>query len=455
MDELQSEILIIGAGISGIATAWSLAREQGVTDVILVDTRAPLSFTSAHSGENYRNWWPHPAMVAFTERSTEIMEQVARDHDNVLHMTRNGYALATRSRDIEALQAQLQAGYESKPADYIRLHDAPHSPAYQRHPNGDWRTAPDGVDILQNDDLIRAAFPSFSDEVKTVIHLRRCGDISSQQLGQHMLSEFRELGGNRLQGHVRAIDPAGNFRTDVQTAEGKLAIVSRVIVNAAGPFAPHIAGLAGESLPIRNVLQQKIAFEDVRAAIPRSMPFAIDLDAQVLDWSDDERAALGESEEFRWLTEEMAGGIHCRPDGGPHGTWIRLGWAFNRQTTEPAWEPELDDQFPEIVLRAAARLNPSLKAYYGQLPRAMTHYGGYYSMTEENWPLVGPTTIPGLFVVGAMSGFGTMAACAAGELCAKWITGAELPSYAHALSLDRYGDSSLMQSLKDADRGIL
>ena len=151
----------------------------------------------------------------------------------------------------------------------------------------------------------------------------------------------------------------------------------------------------------------------------------------------------------------MPGGTHCRPDGGSRGTWIRLGWAYNRHVSEPVWETELDDQFPEIVLRAAARLNPSLKAYYGQLPRAMTHYGGYYSMTEENWPLIGPMTIPGLFVIGAMSGFGTMAASAAGELCAKWVAGADLPAYAHAFSPSRYDDPALMHSLKEADRGIL
>ena len=280
MDELQTEILIIGAGISGIATAWFLARDQGITDVTLVDAREPMSFTTAHSGENYRNWWPHPTMVAFTERSTEIMEQVAREHDNVLHMTRNGYALASRSRDIEAMYAQLRAGYVNKPADYIRQHDTPHSPSYQWEPNGDWRAAPDGVDILQNDDLIRASFPSFSEDVKTVIHLRSCGDISSQQLGQHMLTEFWERGGKRLKGHIRAIDPEGTFRTVVQTDAGRLTIVSPVIVNAAGPFAPHIAGLAGDSLPITNVFQQKIAFEDPLAAIPRTMPFSIDLDEQ-------------------------------------------------------------------------------------------------------------------------------------------------------------------------------
>ena len=51
-------------------------------------------------------------------------------------------------------------------------------------------------------------------------------------------------------------------------------------------------------------------------------------------------------------------------------------------------------------------------------------------MTNENWPLIGPMQLNGASMNCAMSGFGIMASCAAGELCAKWIAGDTLPSYA-------------------------
>ena len=76
-------------------------------------------------------------------------------------------------------------------------------------------------------------------------------------------------------------------------------------------------------------------------------------------------------------------------------------------------------------------------------------------MTDENWPLIGPMGSDGAFMNCAMSGFGTMAACAAGELCAKWITGDILPSYAVAFSADRYGNATLMQQLRAANKGVL
>ena len=108
------------------------------------------------------------------------------------------------------------------------------------------------------------------------------------------------------------------------------------------------------------------------------------------------------------------------------------------------------------MLRGAARLNPSLKQYYSQLPTSIHHYGGYYTLTDENWPLIGRMQTEGSYVAGAMSGFGTMASCAAGELCAQTIMEADLPDYAFALSPARYNDDKLMAQIHAlSQRGIL
>lgn len=85
----------------------------------------------------------------------------------------------------------------------------------------------------------------------------------------------------------------------------------------------------------------------------------------------------------------------------------------------------------------------------------MHHHGGYYAMTEENWPLIGPMQTSGAFVAGALAGFGSMAACATGWICAAWITGSQLPDYARALSSDRYADRALMAELAELGNGSL
>jgi len=456
------DTLVVGAGIVGIATAYYLKQRRPQSSVLLVDRGQPMALTSAQSGENYRNWWPHPIMTAFTDRSIDLMEALARESGDRFIMSRRGYALATRAGDVDDLLTALVAGYREAPDGEIRVHDARVSKTYKAATHADWTAAPGGVDVLRNSTLIQQAFPSLDKEVRNIVHIRRAGAISAQQLGQYLLERFRETGGQRLTGRVVAIEADDGFRVQLGAGDdeaderGVTTIRAERLVNAAGPFIDEIARMLDTSLPVKNILQQKIAFEDRNSAIPRRLPFAIDLDHQMIDWTADERDQLIADPDYAWLAEDMPGAIHCRPDGGDEGTWVKLGWAFNQAAESARLAPVLDDTFPEIVLRGAARLNPSLKAYYGKLPRHRYHYGGYYTMTDENWPLIGEMAVAGSYVVGAMSGFGTMAACAAGELCARWVTDQELPPFAAALSPDRYADTALMAEINTlASRGIL
>lgn len=450
----RAEVAIIGAGSIGIAVAHFLVRHHGVNGVTLVDPRDPMSLTSAQSGENYRNWWPHPVMTAFTDHSTTLMEELDRESGGRLSMTRGGYALVTRRSNPEDLIRDLHRGY-GESAGRIRLHGA--GPTTYRPPQRTpWAEAPDGVDVLLDKDLIRRTFPSWAHDAATVIHIRRAGSISSQQMGQVMLEAIRDAGGRLVRGEVKSVARSGEaFDLEVATGEGTRRIRADKVVNAAGPFVNDIAAMLGESLPVKCVYQQKISFQDLEAAIPREMPFTIDLDGQSLAWSEEDRAILAADEATRRLVEPLRGGIHCRPDGPVDGTWIKLGWAYNDTATDPHGEDPVDPQFPDTVLRGASRLHPGLAAYIGRLPRGAHHYGGYYTMTEENWPLIGPMKTPGAFVAGALSGFGTMAACATGAICAAHVAGKPVPDYARSLGLDRHGDAALMAELAGLSKGSL
>ena len=454
------EIAVIGAGFAGIATAFYLCTEYKKKSVLLIDSRQPMSFTSAQSGDNYRNWWPHPTMVDFINYSTDLMERIALESPDVMQMTRRGYALTTRRTDIDDLVAELHAGYTDAQSDLIRIHGEPSSNSYQPIDSADWATAPNGVDVLSNQDLIRRTFPSFSTEVSNVLHIRRAGDIDGQHMGQYMLQHIQRSGGERLSAHIKGIDQQQGFALQVEGRDGIERVNADVIVNAAGPFAKDIAAMIGVDLPLENVFQQKIAFDDQLGVIPRQLPFSLDLDDQELDWTAEERDLLGEDPEMAWLLKPILGGAHCRPEGGERRTWVKLGWAFNRESGEPHQEltndPHFDPNFPDLILRATARLNPSLKKYSDSLPGRWTHYGGYYPMTNENWPLLGPLGVDGAFVTGALSGYGCMAACAAGAICAAWIADGNLPDYAKQLSLARYDDEDLMAEIMNSpSKGIL
>ena len=454
------EIAVIGAGFAGIATAYYLCTKYQKTSVLLIDSRAPMSFTSAQSGDNYRNWWPHPIMVDFINHSTDLMEHIALESPDVMNMTRRGYALTTRRTDIDDLIVELHTGYGNAESDLIRFHNEPSSKSYQPPVSSDWKVAPDGVDVLSNQALIRRTFPSFSTEVANVLHIRRAGDVDGQHMGQYMLQRIKRCGGERLSAQLKGIDHQQRFALEVEGPDGSERINADVMVNAAGPFAKDVAAMIGVDLPLENVFQQKLAFDDQSSVISRQQPFSLDLDDQELNWTDEERELLADDPDMAWLLKPILGGAHCRPDGGEKRSWVKLGWAFNRESSEPQQDlindPHFNPQFPELILRATARLNPALQHYIESFPRRWTHYGGYYPMTTENWPLVGPLGVDGAFVTGALSGYGCMAACAAGEICASWIADGELPYYARHLSLARYGDNELMAGiLNSPSKGIL
>jgi glycine/D-amino acid oxidase-like deaminating enzyme len=457
MSDRNVDIAVIGAGIVGIACAYYLARSNPAARIAIVDPNAPMSLTSAASGENYRNWWPHPVMTAFTDYSIDLLEEFARQHDNRIHMSRRGYALATRQAKPDQLLEELHRGYGPQGGRRIRVHGKGSRLSYAPAVSADWQDAPEGVDVIQDPELIRRYFPTFDPEIATILHIRRAGDISGQQLGSLMLETIRAQGGTV---HVaRVVDITrqdDGFTLKMSGRDGGQTLHAEVVVNAAGPSVADIAAMLGETLPVENVFHQKIAFADNLGAIDRRMPFSIDLDGQTIDWTDQERQLLEEDPATAWLARPMPGGIHCRPEGGDHGKWIKLGWAYNRTPSEPQQDLPTDPNFPDIVLRGASRLNPRLKQYYGRLPRQVTHYGGYYTMTKENWPLIGPMKTKGAFVAGALSGFGTMAACATGALCASWVRDAKRPDFAKRLSLSRYDDESFMRQLLDsASTGVL
>lgn len=388
-----------------------------------------MSFTSAQSGDNYRNWWPHRTMTDFTNDSIDELDRLAAESDDIFNMTRGGYCLATRQSSVDETLATIPGDID--------------------------------VDVLTTGGDIQKHFPALAPDIQNVIHIRRGGDISGQQLGQYMLQKFSAAGGRRLTGEVTSIADKGRYELSLIGEGAPKTVNANIIVNAAGPFVNRIAGMLGLDLPVKNIFQQKIAFEDHLVAIPRDMPFSIDLDSKQLDWSDDERRMLAEDPDLAWLAHSLPGGTHCRPDGGANGKWVKLGWAYNEKNTEEpeedlANETAIDPSFPEIVIRGAAAFLPALQSYVTSPPTRFSHYGGYYTMTDENWPIIGPLDKHGAFVIGALSGFGSMAACAAGKLCAATICGDTLPSYADDLSLARYSNKDLMTELAAAQsKGLL
>lgn len=409
---MKAGAVVCGAGIAGVSAAFHLAR-AGVEDVVVVDPRPPLTLTSDKSTECYRNWWPNAPMASLMNRSIDLLEEMTEESNDAFHLSRRGYLFVTADPDR---LAQLAA----EAAAMAHL----------------------GAVLYDDNQSLRQKFPDITERAVGGLHARRAGWFSAQQLGSWMLSASG----------VKVIRAAV---ADVQTLSGSVAgvtlddstkIETPIFVNAAGPMLAEIGRLIGIDLPVFSEVHLKVGFRDHLGLFPRDAPMLIWTDPQVIHWSDAERKQL-EADGRADLLGEMPPGCHGRPEGGVDSPWLLALWEYHRIVQEPTWPLPDDRLYPEVVMRGMTTMIPGLAAYGDRLPQPVVD-GGYYTKTRENRPLIGPLPLEGAYVVGALSGFGVMAAAAAGELVTLHVTKRPLPDYAAAFGLDRYEDPGYLAEIE-------
>jgi glycine/D-amino acid oxidase-like deaminating enzyme len=451
MSATTAEVVICGAGIAGIAAAYHLAVRRGVRGVVLVDERPPLSLTSDKSTEAYRNWWPGPdgAMVALMNRSIDLLEELARESGNAFNLNRRGYLFATadpaRVSQLDRA-ARCAADQGAGPARQHSRGSGDYEPASAEG----FASEVTGSDLITEPALLRRLFPYLAGDAVAVLHARRCGWFSGQQLGMLMLERARQAGTRLIEGCLERIDARGGRVRAVAVAArgGAMTIEAPRFVNAAGPFLRAVGRLLDVELPVFCERHVKIAFADSAGALPRPAPMLIWADPIRLPWSDEERRVLGSSPQHRALLGELPAGVHGRPEGGGDSPMVVALWNYDLAPVEPAFPVEWPPEYPEIVLRGMSRMIPALAACLARLPRCAVD-GGYYAKTRENRFLAGPLPVEGAFVLGALSGYGLMASNGAADLLADHLTGRPLPPYAPAFRLERYADPAYRARLAD------
>ncbi len=431
-------LVICGAGITGVAAAYYLSK-AGIKDILLLDERPPLSLTSDRSTECYRNWWPDAAMLSLMNRSEES--------GNVFHMNRRGYLYVTGDEAKVPALIERSKRTSSLGAGPLRTHLADGRSNYQTAPSEGFKDQPIGADLLLGSDIIQKHYPYLTNKAVAALHVRRAGWLSAQQLGMLLLESARKRGIQFETGKVESVEVKNGHVCGVRLTSGE-SIGSPIFINAAGPYLKEVGKMLEVNLPIYTELHLKAAIKDTLGVVGRAAPLLIWDDAQFLPWDADEREALANDNETRWLTEQFPSGVHTRPEGAGESQTILMLWEYKTKVMEPHWPPIIDDQFPEIALRGLAELLPRVKEYFNKMPRPQVD-GGYYIKTRENKPLIGHMEIDGAYMIGAVSGYGIMSACGAGELLAKHIIGESLPAYAAAFELLRYKSPEYVKQIED------
>lgn len=437
----QADVVIIGAGIAGIAAAYELAVERRLGRVVIVDPEPPLSVTSDKSTECYRNFWPAPELVRFMNRSIDRLEDWDRSSGGRFALNRNGYAYFTASPERADAFARAAALSSEAGAGPVRVHQGAVGEALPETEHDRMAPGLDGFDLMLDSAAVRARYPWLRPDVRVALLARRCGWLSAQQLGMWLLERAREHGVELVVGEVVGIERVRGAVAGVGVLAGgaPLRIATRTVVNAAGPRAAEVARLAGVELPLYSELHGKVYFDDVDRVVPRELPLCIWGDPIDLAWDAAERAEIAADPELRFLTETMTGGVHFRPEGGHDGRMLLLLWTYHLEPTAVVFPPRFDPYYPEVVLRGMAQMVPEFARYLDHRRRPFVD-GGYYTKTRENRPLIGPTPVAGFHLMCGMSGWGIMAAAAACELLGAHITGQADPAVARWFLLSRYDD---------------
>ena len=440
-----ADVVICGAGVTGVAGAYFLSK-AGVKNVLLVDERPPLSFTSDHSTECYRNWWPDAEMLALMNHSIDLMEELADESGNTFRMNRRGYLYVTADESKIADLESASMRTSSLGAGAMRVHSSTSSSYSPAHPEG-FHDARDGADLLLGNDLIRKHFPYLTERAVAALHVRRAGWLSAQQLGMYLLETGRRHGVRFESARVTEVEAVKGRVNGVRLSSGEC-VDTPIFINAAGPYLKDVGRLLGIDLPVYTELHLKAAIKDSLSVVGRDAPLLIWNDAQYLPWKDEEHEVLAGDSETRWLTEAFPAGVHTRPEGAGESQTILMLWEYQTKLMEPIWPPKMDEQYPEVALRGLAEMLPRMKQYFAKMPRPQLD-GGYYTKTRENRPLVGPMGVEGAYVIGAVSGYGIMSACGVGDLLAAQVTGTQLPLYASAFDPARYDNPAYQKKLQN------
>ena len=181
---------------------------------------------------------------------------------------------------------------------------------------------------------------------------------------------------------VTAIHHNGKGITGVETTRGEVS--TRVVVNAAGPWAAEVAALAGIQLPVEPMRRMLIPTEPFDG-VSHKIPMVVD----------------------------MSTGFHFRPES--------LGFllAWNDPEEKMGFNTNFEPSFIEKVLTLAADRVPCFENLAVNPKRA---WAGLYEMSPDHHAIIGPVAEPaGFFCANGFSGHGVMHAPATGRMVADLV----------------------------------
>jgi sarcosine oxidase, subunit beta len=221
MRSWTADVVIVGAGAIGCSIAYHLGR-RGAKHVVVLEQEFVGSGTTSKAAGGIRVQFPTDIEIAFSMESLEFFKRFQEEMGVNPHLRQVGYLFLLGSAcDIEQYKRQI---------------------ALQRQYGLDVR-------LLTPDDA-KAIVPQLQvDDLQAAVYSPQDGYADPHTVVQGYATKARECGVKILeQTEVMGIRLQGDRVVGVDTTSGP--IDTRLIVNAAGPWATRIAEMAGTNIPV-------------------------------------------------------------------------------------------------------------------------------------------------------------------------------------------------------------
>lgn len=373
-----ADIVIIGGGVMGASAAYHLAQ-RGVKNIMLLEKEE--FFGTGATGRcagGVRYQFSTEINVKLSLESLPMLERFREETGQDVNYRQCGYLLiATNEKDTNTFQQN------------VKLQNSL------------------GVQTqLLSGDEVRERLPlmKFNDAIAGTFN-QKDGIVDPNSVVMGYVNAAQKMGVKAVnKAEVMAIRVGGGKVEAVETSRG--IVQTRMVVNAAGPWAGLIGAMAGVQIPIVPLRRQMFTTSPLKE-VPDDFPFVIDFAQSLYFHREGEGLLIG----------------------------------MSNQNEKPGFDQSVDEEFELVNLEAAIERMPLVEK-----ASRVSHWAGLYEVTPDAHPIYGKTNVEGFLVCTGFSGHGFMHGPVSGKLMSELILdGTFLTLDVSMLDLARFEEGRLIK----------